>query len=138
MVQDLLFQSDGVVISPCLARFGSTSYQIANISLVRVGYEKRFNPLAVILFAMGAALLWAAYGIQEQTSDARWIEGLIAAGLMIASILCQKIWPKQKFTFVMKANSGDIETFITEDRDYAVRLRLAIEQAFAWHLLQRA
>ena len=47
MPQELLFELNGARVTPHIATFGGTSYQISNIGSVRVTQRKKYNPLAV-------------------------------------------------------------------------------------------
>src|SRR5260370_23774961 len=53
MPQELLFELNGARVTPHIATFGGTSYQIANIGSVHVARRKRSNPVAVIIFLLG-------------------------------------------------------------------------------------
>ena len=57
MAQELLFELGDVRITPHLAQFGGTSYQISNIGSVRVIGRRKRNPVAVTLFL----LHWPSY-----------------------------------------------------------------------------
>jgi len=46
MPQELLFELNGARVTPHIATFGGTSYQISNIGSVRVMQRKKYNPLA--------------------------------------------------------------------------------------------
>ena len=60
MPQELLFELNGVRVTPHIATFGGTSYQISNVGRVRVTQRKKYNPLAVIIFVLGLGILVAA------------------------------------------------------------------------------
>ena len=60
MPQELLFELKDARVTPHIATFGGTSYQIANIGSVQVGRRKRSNPLAVLIFLLGLGILAAA------------------------------------------------------------------------------
>jgi Family of unknown function (DUF6232) len=60
MPQELLFELNGARVTPHIATFGGTSYQIANIASVHVARRKKYNPLAVIIFLLGLGILAAA------------------------------------------------------------------------------
>src|SRR5215471_4508542 len=60
MPQELLFELNGARVTPHIATFGGTSYQISNIGSVRVMQRKKYNPLAVIIFLLGLGTLAAA------------------------------------------------------------------------------
>ena len=44
MPQELLFELNGVRITPHIATFGGTSYQVANVGSVTVSPRKKLNP----------------------------------------------------------------------------------------------
>ncbi len=60
MPQELLFELNGARVTPHIATFGGTSYQISNIGSIRVMQRKKYNPLAVIIFVLGLGILAAA------------------------------------------------------------------------------
>src|SRR5438132_4675284 len=60
MPQELLFELNGARVTPHIATFGGTSYQIANIASVHVARRKKYNPLAVIIFLLGLGILAAS------------------------------------------------------------------------------
>jgi hypothetical protein len=130
--RDIFFEWKDISVSRTIARFGATSYQISNISLVRLRYEKKFNPIAVVLFLIGAAILTVAIGRPEDLppgSD-RAI-ALVGAALVALAVIVQVFWPKKEFTFSLKTSSGDAESLVTQDRQFAEDLKRALEDAFA-------
>ena len=60
MPQELLFELNGARVTPHIATFGGTSYQIANIGNVHVVRRRRYNPFAMIIFLLGLGILAAA------------------------------------------------------------------------------
>jgi hypothetical protein len=68
MPEQLLFELKDARVTPHIATFGGTWYQIATIGSVHVARRKRSNPLAVIIFLLGLgildvdAYLWASQG----------------------------------------------------------------------------
>jgi hypothetical protein len=60
MPQELLFELDDVRITPHIAQFGPTSYQIASISSVRATQAKRLSRMALFVFLLGVGLFIAA------------------------------------------------------------------------------
>jgi hypothetical protein len=57
MPQELLFELNGIRITPHIATFGGTSYQVANVGSVTVSRRKKLNPVAVIIFLLGLGIL---------------------------------------------------------------------------------
>jgi hypothetical protein len=51
---------NGARVTPHIATFGGTSYQIANIASVHVARRKKYNALAIIIFLLGLGILAAA------------------------------------------------------------------------------
>jgi Family of unknown function (DUF6232) len=125
-----LFESGDTSIFPNLARFGDTSYQIANLSLVRVGYARKLNPLAVIMFLIGMGAMVVAYNMAGPIEGTRIVVGLGGILLVLMATVCQAMWPAREFTFTLKTNSGDVFTFTTENRKLAYDIKDAIEQGF--------
>jgi hypothetical protein len=60
MPQELLFELNGVRVTPHIAMFGGTSYQIANIGSVHVVRRKKRNPVAVVILLLGLGILGLA------------------------------------------------------------------------------
>jgi len=60
MPQELLFELNGALVTPHIATFGGTSYQISNVGSVRVMQRKKYNPLAIIISLLGLGIL--SYG----------------------------------------------------------------------------
>src|SRR2546429_9364661 len=81
MPQELLFELNGARVTPHIATFGGTSYQISNIGSVRVMQRKRYNPLAVIIFVLGLGILAAGIAKSHMT-------GLVARFSQIAGYRC--------------------------------------------------
>jgi hypothetical protein len=60
MPQELLFELNGARVTPHIATFGGTSYQMANIGSVHVVRRRKYNPFAIIIFLLGLGILAAA------------------------------------------------------------------------------
>jgi hypothetical protein len=58
--QALIFELDGVRVTPAIVKVGETSYQVANIGSVRVAEFRKYNRISILTFLLGAALLTAA------------------------------------------------------------------------------
>src|SRR5262245_40382945 len=90
MPLELLFELDDVRITPDVAKFGGTSYQIANIDSVRVVPIRKRNPVAVIVFFLGAGLIAAAAAASRTTELAEKYFSLAVTGvaIMVAASSC--------------------------------------------------
>src|SRR5215471_5554761 len=103
MPQELLFELNGARVTPHIATFGGTSYQISNIGSVRVMRRKKYNPLAVIIFLLGLGIVAAAIVKSRMTGLAE--ESSMAAtgiAIVIGSILLQLIWPLRVYVLVLR------------------------------------
>ena len=97
MPQQLLFEFNGARVTPHIATFGGTSYQIANIGSVHVVRRKKYNPLAVVIFVLGLGILAAAILKSPMTGIVEEYSSMAATGVavMVASVLIQLIWPSR-------------------------------------------
>src|SRR5262249_180794 len=60
MADQALFELKGVRVTPHIATFGGTSYQIANIGSIHVVPRRKYNPFAIIIFLLGLGIFVAA------------------------------------------------------------------------------
>lgn len=132
MPLELLFELDDVRITPDVAKFGGTSYQIANIGSVRVVPIRKRNPVAVIAFLLGAGLIAAAAAASRTTELPEKYFSLAVTGvaIMVAAFLLQLVWPRRAFKLVLKTSSGDVEALTSRRKKFVVDVKQAIEQAF--------
>ena len=79
MPQELLFELNGARVTPHIATFGGTSYQIANIGSVHVARRKRSNPVAVIILLLGLGTVATAIVKSRMTGSYRRI--LVTEGI---------------------------------------------------------
>ena len=95
MPQELLFELKDARVTPHIATFGGTSYQIANVGSVHVGRRKRSNPLAVLIFLLGLGILAAAIVKSRMTglADEYFSMAVTGVAVMLAALLLQLIWP---------------------------------------------
>jgi Family of unknown function (DUF6232) len=130
--EHLLFQLENVRITPHIAQFGGTSYQIANIGSVRVVTLKRRNPVAVVMFLLGLALLAVAFAGPYSIELGETKPGVVATGLgaMLAAFLLQLVWPRRAFMLILKTSSGDVEALTSRNRKFVFDVKQAVEQAF--------
>lgn len=129
MTEQMIMKSQGVEITTKIARFGSISYQIANIGSVSVYTARKINPIAAIMVLLGIAAGVFGFKLGGQGGDASFIL-LVAAVLFIGGILVQMFWPKKEFTFVLKTSSNDVHKIVSENGEYLDSLQGAIETAF--------
>src|SRR5262249_2546036 len=83
MAQELLFELNGARVTPHIATFAGTSYQISNIGSVRVMQRKKYNPSAVIIFLLGLGILAAAIVKSRMTGVAEESFSMAATGIAI-------------------------------------------------------
>jgi Family of unknown function (DUF6232) len=133
MPQKLLFELNGARVTPHIATFGGTSYQIANIGSVRVVRRKKYNPLAVIIFLVGLGVLAAAIVKSRVTGLPEEHFSIAATGvaIMVAAFLLQLIWPRRLYVLVLRTFSGDVDAVISRNKEFVSNVQKAVEQAFA-------
>jgi Family of unknown function (DUF6232) len=125
----MIMKKPGVEITTKIAKFGTISYQVANIGSVSVYTARKINPVAAIMVLLGVAAAVYANNLREHGADASfgfWI----AAALVIGGVLLQMFWPKKEFTFVLKTSSNDVHKIVSENGEYLDSLQGAIEAAF--------
>jgi hypothetical protein len=132
-----LFKAQGVAITPTVARFGNTSYQIANIGSVAVNVRHRLPGAALFFYllagagaVLGLALLLSLALVGNHQQDA----GLIVLGVSLVSLVIAIVWankwPIREYTMVFTTSSSDLQVLISRDREYVMSIRDAIEAAF--------
>jgi hypothetical protein len=133
MPQELLFELNGARVTPHIATFGGTSYQISNIGSVRVMQRKKYNPLAVITFLLGLGILAAAIIKSRMTGLAEESFSMAATGIavVIGSFLLQIIWPLRVYVLVLRTSSGDVDATMSRNKEFVSNVQKAVEQAFA-------
>jgi hypothetical protein len=132
MPQELLFELNGARVTPHVATFGGTSYQISNIGSVRVMQRKKYNPLAVIISLVGLGILAAAIIKSRMTGLAEESFSMAATGIavVIGSFLLQLIWPLRAYVLVLRTSSGDVDAIVSRNKEFVSNLQKAVEQAF--------
>jgi hypothetical protein len=132
MPQELLFELNGARVTPHIATFGGTSYQISNIGSVRVMQRKRYNPLAVIIFILGLCILAAAIVKSRMTGLAEESFSMAATGIVvvIGSFLFQLIWPLRVYVLVLRTSSGDVDAIVSRNKEFVSNVQKSVEQAF--------
>jgi Family of unknown function (DUF6232) len=129
MAENVLYHSGAVVVTPTIARFGDTSYQIANIGSVSVSVRRRARPSAVVLMLLGCALVWL--GLNQNSQDL--VVGIVAAGAarLVAGIVWQAKWPVLEYRLLFKTSSGDVQAITSREHQFVADTKEAIEKAFS-------
>jgi Family of unknown function (DUF6232) len=132
MPQELLFELNGARVTPHIATFGGTSYQIANIGSVHVARRKRSNPVAVIIFLLGLGTVATAIVKSRMTGLADEYFSMAATGIavMFAALLLQLIWPGRVYVLILRTSSGDVGAVTSRNKEFVSNLQKAVEQAF--------
>ena len=132
MPQELLFELSGARVTPHVATFGGTSYQIANIGSVRIVRRRKYNPFAIILFLLGLGILATAIVKSGMTGLAEEYFSKAATGvaIMAASLLLQLIWPRRLYVLVLRTSGGDVKALTSRNKEFVSNVQKALEQAF--------
>ena len=132
MPQELLFELNGARVTPHIATFGGTSYQIANIGSVHVARRKRSNPVAVIILLLGLGTVATAIVKSRMTGLADEYFSMAATGIavMFAALLLQLIWPGRVYVLILRTSSGDVDPVTSRNKEFVSNLQKAVEQAF--------
>lgn len=140
MPQELLFELNDVRITPHIATFGGTSYQIASIGSVHVVRRKKRNPVAVIVFLLGLGILVASIVASRTTGSAEDYFSTAATGVavMVAAFLLQLVWPRRVYVLILKTSGGDVEALASRKEQLVSSVKQAVEQAFVARARQPA
>jgi len=140
MPQELLFELNDVRITPHIATFGGTSYQIASIGSVHVVRRKKRNPVAVIVFLLGLGILVASVVASRTTGSAEDYFSTAATGVavMVAAFLLQLVWPRRVHVLILKTSGGDVEALASRKAQLVSSVKQAVEQAFVTRARQPA
>ena len=132
MPQELLFELNGARVTPHIATFGGTSYQIANIGSVHVARRKRSNPVAVIILFLGLGTVATAIVKSRMTGLADEYFSMAATGIavMFAALLLQLIWPGRVYVLILRTSGGDVDVVTSRNKEFVSKLQKAVEQAF--------
>jgi hypothetical protein len=135
MPQELLFELDDVRVTPYVAQFGGTSYQIGSISSVRARQTKRLSRVAVFVFLFGVVLFVAAIlsSSSEEQAEANFPVAVTAVGIIIFSFLVQLVLPRRVFKLVLRTHGGDVEVLASNRSKFILDVKQAVEDAFVAH-----
>jgi hypothetical protein len=130
-----IFELDDVRITPYVAQFGGTSYQITSISSVRAIQAKRLSKLAIFVFLLGVGLFVAAFfrSGNETQADANFPVAVTSVGIMFLSLLIQGVLPRRVFKLILRTHSSDIEVLTSSKKKFILDVRQAVEAAFIAH-----
>ena len=130
--QQLLFELHDVRVTPYIASFAETSYQISNIVSVHLDRRRKRNPVAMVLLLLGLGILVAAIVQSRQTGLAEDYFSMAATGvsLMVAALFLQLVWPKRGHVLVLKTTSGDVDALTSGKKQFILKVKQALEQAF--------
>jgi hypothetical protein len=132
MPQELLFELNGVRITPHIATVGGTSYQVANVGSVTVSRRKKLNPVAVIIFLLGLGILGFAIVNSRLTGLGEEYFSMAVTGvaIMIGAVFLQLVWPGRAYVLLFRISSGEVNALTSRDKEFVYNVQKAIEQAF--------
>src|SRR5216683_4593738 len=135
MSQELIFELDDVRVTPYIAQFGDTSYQIGSISSVRARQTKRLSRVAVFVFLFGVVLFVAAIlsSSSEEQAEANFPVAATAVGIIIFSFLVQLVLPRRVFKLILRTHGGDVEVLASNRSKFILDVKQAVEDAFVVH-----
>jgi hypothetical protein len=138
--QSALFELDEVRVTPYIAQFGDTSYQIAAISSVRAIRGKKLSRVAIFVFLSGVGLFILAIVRSSGSAiqaDANFPVAVTAVGIMLLSFLIQLVLPGRMFKLILRTHGSDVEVQTSSQKKIILDVRQAVEGAFIAHA-QRA
>jgi hypothetical protein len=132
MPQQLLFELNGARVTPHIATFGGTSYQIATIGSVHVERRRKYNPFAIMIFFLGLGILAGAIVKSRMTGLAEeyFSMAATAVAVMVAFLFLQLIWPRRVYVLVLRTSGGDVDAVISRNKEFISNVQKAVEQAF--------
>jgi Family of unknown function (DUF6232) len=130
MPDEVLLKADTIEITTKVARFGDIAYQVANIGSIAIYTTRKFNPVALAMFALSVVLAIAAYDLNSKAADNVGVLSVAALALGVGGVVIQLIWPKLISTLVLKTSSNDVHKLETTDVAHANLVRNAVEEAF--------
>jgi Family of unknown function (DUF6232) len=140
MADDVLLATRDVEITPKIARFGTSTYPIANIGGLTIDRTRWMNPIALFLLCFSFGALFSGFTIgvymagmtlgSLRSEVSMYFFGA-AAALGAIGLLMQLIWPRRSLTLTLKTSTGDIEALASDDSAYVAAVQGALEAAFA-------
>ena len=129
----LIFEFGGVRITPYIAQFAGTTYQIASIGSVHIVRAKKLNRLWIIVFVLGVGLLLIAMARSSgspELADANFPLAVAAVAMMLAAFLLQLIWPGRFSKLLLRIYGVDVEALTSNRAKFVADVKQAIETAF--------
>jgi hypothetical protein len=132
MPQELLFELNGVRVTPHIATVGGTSYQIANIGSVHVVRRKKHNPVAVVVLLLGLGILGTAIVKSGMTGleEGYFLMAATGVAVMVAALLLQLVWPRRVYVLILRTSGGDVDALMSRKKEFVGNVQKAVEQAF--------
>jgi hypothetical protein len=132
MPQELLFELNDVRVTPYIAQFGGTSYQIGSVSSVRITQGKKLSRIAIFVFLVGVGLFLAAVvrSDTQEHADANFPVAVGAVAIMVLSILVQVFLPRRIYKLMLRGPGGDVEVLTSDRRKFILDVKKAVEEAF--------
>ena len=142
MQGEILYARDGIEITPKVARFKNSSYQIANIDSVTVEKTSRMNFAAVVILCFGLGALLSGlvvksyfFGFRLAVLDGDGSSYFLSIGIALGlvALIVQLIWPRWCHTLCLKTSSGNVVALVSDDEAQVSAVREALEKAFVQH-----
>lgn len=132
MPQELLFELNDVRVTPYIAQFGGTSYQIGSVSSVRITQGKKLSRIAMFVFLVGVGLFLAAVirSDTQEHADANFPVAVGGVAIVVLSILLQVFVPRRIYKLMLRGHGGDVEVLASDRRKFILDVKTAVEEAF--------
>ncbi|HZV57294.1 MAG TPA: DUF6232 family protein [Sphingobium sp.] len=117
-MSDVLFESGSIRITKSVAKFGSETYPVTNITSVGISESYPYALLGIIV-ALGG-MFWAGYAIGAGAGIL-----VLAGGLYVTF----KRLPK-KYSLTIRTSGSDVTVFTSKDYGLVDKAREALETAF--------
>jgi hypothetical protein len=126
-----MFRFDNADIAAGIIRFDNVSYQASNITSLNVLYARKMNSGAQGVLVLAVLSAVAAAFLYRQSPDySVWLAGA-AVALIVIGAIWQRFWPLHKYTLQIRMTSGEMQPFMSSDRNLVFELNSAIESTFA-------
>jgi hypothetical protein len=130
MPQALIFELDGVRVTPAIVQVGETSYQIANIGSVRVAEFRKYNRISILTFLLGAALLTAWAMLHGTFPDIGFYLVELGVAILLLAFVLQLVWPRWVFALMLKISTREVKVLTSLKGKFVFDVKQAIEGAF--------